>query len=239
MKECLLEGNCIKIKDLVANLWREPRCLADDWVNRNLETQALYGDKVSILEDFDDFAYVEVHGQEIYTVDSGWSLYKGYMQKKALGVLIDERTQVFQNLDAVSLAKKFLGSPYLWGGCSFPSKEKTQPLRGVDCSGLVHLVYRQLNRRLPRNAHDQFLRTKPARFDQMKPGDLLFSSSEGMSGRIDHVMMVSHNDHLIESVMKEGVVREISFKEKFGCMPKSDLSSQMIGDLAVHTHTIP
>ena len=47
----------------------------------------------------------------------------------------------------VATARKYLGVPYVWGG--------TDPDKGLDCSGLVQLVYKQLGVDLPRVSRDQ------------------------------------------------------------------------------------
>lgn len=46
----------------------------------------------------------------------------------------------------------FLGSPYLWGGCSSPAAHHPG---GVDCSGLVHLALRSQAIFIARDAKDQ------------------------------------------------------------------------------------
>src|SRR6185312_14049010 len=47
----------------------------------------------------------------------------------------------------VSEASKYLGVPYQWGG--------TDPSKGLDCSGLTQLVYKNLGIDLPRTASQQ------------------------------------------------------------------------------------
>lgn len=69
---------------------------------------------------------------------------------------------------AVSIASKYLGVPYVWGGTS-PS--------GFDCSGLVQYTYRQLGVSLPRTTYEQVNRGTPVSRSQLQPGDLVFFGS--------------------------------------------------------------
>ena len=65
----------------------------------------------------------------------------------------------------VARAQTYFGVPYVWGGSS-PT--------GVDCSGLVHLVYHDLGHDLPVRTADQMANygTPVSRAD-MQPGDLI------------------------------------------------------------------
>lgn len=68
--------------------------------------------------------------------------------------------------DVVDQARKYLGVPYLWGG--------TDPKRGLDCSGLVQLVYKKLGVSLPRVSQDQQNEGRSIpNLKQALPGDLL------------------------------------------------------------------
>ncbi len=67
---------------------------------------------------------------------------------------------------AVEVARRYLGVPYVFGG--------TNPATGLDCSGLVQLVYRQLGVQLPRTAQLQYNATARIPDDQLQPGDLVF-----------------------------------------------------------------
>src|ERR671933_1577510 len=67
---------------------------------------------------------------------------------------------------AIDVARRYLGVRYLFGG--------TDPAIGLDCSGLVQLVFRQLGTALPRTAQLQYEATARVTPDQLQPGDLVF-----------------------------------------------------------------
>lgn len=64
----------------------------------------------------------------------------------------------------VSIAKKYLGIPYVWGGST--------PSEGFDCSGLTSYVYKQAGLYIPRTASQQQAFMKKTTNPQ--PGDLVF-----------------------------------------------------------------
>jgi cell wall-associated NlpC family hydrolase len=68
--------------------------------------------------------------------------------------------------DAVAVARTYLGIRYVFGG--------TDPAVGLDCSGLVQLVYGRIGIKLPRTAQQQFDATSRVPPDQLQPGDLVF-----------------------------------------------------------------
>jgi cell wall-associated NlpC family hydrolase len=74
---------------------------------------------------------------------------------------------------AASIALRYLGVPYVYGGAS-PS--------GFDCSGLVMYVYAQLGISLPHYTVAQWNATQPISQSQMQPGDLVFFNGLGHVG---------------------------------------------------------
>lgn len=87
----------------------------------------------------------------------------------------------------VAEARKYLGVPYLWGG--------TDPKSGLDCSGFIQLVYKQLGFELPRVSYQQATAGRPvAGLANAQPGDILAFNSP-----VDHVAIYIGNNKMIEA----------------------------------------
>jgi soluble lytic murein transglycosylase-like protein len=87
--------------------------------------------------------------------------------------------------DVVTSAKKYLGTPYVFGS--------TDPKRGLDCSALVQRAYADLGIRLPRLARQQAEAGRPvASLAEAKPGDIL-----AFDRPVDHVAIYLGNNKMI------------------------------------------
>jgi cell wall-associated NlpC family hydrolase/regulator of replication initiation timing len=75
--------------------------------------------------------------------------------------------------EAATIAMRYLGVPYVWGGAT-PA--------GLDCSGLVMYVFAQLGISLPHYAAAQYGFGSPVPADQLQPGDLVFFDGLGHVG---------------------------------------------------------
>ncbi|UWZ40707.1 transglycosylase SLT domain-containing protein [Dactylosporangium roseum] len=97
--------------------------------------------------------------------------------------------------DVVSTARKYLGTPYVFGG--------NTPERGLDCSGLVQRVYADLGVGLPRVARDQARAgTAVASLAQARPGDLLAFGSP-----VDHIGIYAGGGRMIVAPHSGDVVK--------------------------------
>lgn len=93
--------------------------------------------------------------------------------------------------DVVTEAKKYLGVPYVWGGTS-PD--------GVDCSGLVQLVYKKFGIDLPRVSYQQAEAGTPvASMAEAQPGDLIAWDNSSRNNGVDHIAIYAGDGKMIEA----------------------------------------
>lgn len=82
-------------------------------------------------------------------------------------------------VDIINFAKKFLGTPYVWGGNSLTG--------GVDCSGLVQQVYKNFGINVSRTTFTQIGEGKAVGMNELQVGDMIFfDTDKGVKGP-DHV----------------------------------------------------
>lgn len=121
----------------------------------------------------------------------------GWCQKSHFGEFPN-----FNRENIVSLAKRFLGIPYFWGG---------RTPKGFDCSGLIQTVFGLLGKQLRRDAvmqHEDIKKISDNPFDAQK-GDLYFFGDDKIN--VDHVGIALGNGKIIHS---RGMVKINSFDKK-------------------------
>lgn len=151
----------------VAPVWREPTGSGRD----DRVTEVLAGEPVIVTgARSDGRVAVVVPWQPSALAEDG---YPGWVAAEDLGaevaalpaLAVDPAVLARDSEDPVELARRLLGTPYVWGGLS---------PQGIDCSGLVHLVQRTLGRVVPRDARDQAAALPAVALDDVRRGDLYF-----------------------------------------------------------------
>ena len=91
----------------------------------------------------------------------------------------------------VDIAKTMLGTPYVWGG--------NTPGQGLDCSGFVQQVYKQMGINLPRLSAAQARAGKRVGLDQLQVGDLVGWDNSSRNNGADHIAIYIGNGQIIEA----------------------------------------
>ncbi|HAH08279.1 MAG TPA: hypothetical protein DCM05_17425 [Elusimicrobia bacterium] len=131
--------------------------------------------------------------------------------------------------EILETAALFLGDLYVWGG---RSSMQRRPGWGVDCSGLANLSYRSVGVAIPRDADDQSRRARRLRREELQPGDLVFLSVDESAGRVDHVMLYTGGEGLLESRSSSGKTLRTTFTERFGAPLSALESGSVVVDLS-------
>ena len=107
--------------------------------------------------------------------------------------------------DAVDLAARLIGRPYVWGA---------EGPREFDCSGLTQYVYEQVGVDLPRQAIQQS-RAGDAAGRRLQRGDLLFFSTDTRRSLVTHVGLYEGNGVMIDASKRHGRVRRDDLSDQY------------------------
>ncbi|MBK6938056.1 MAG: C40 family peptidase [Chitinophagaceae bacterium] len=127
----------------------------------------------------------------------------GKLQYKFEGQFFEADKQLADEELLKQLIKPWMNAPYLWGG---------RTLLGVDCSGLVQVIYKLMGINLPRDAWQQAQGGKAVKkFSELQPGDLVFFDNKE---DIVHVGIYLGEDKIVhaagkvrvDDINKKGVV---------------------------------
>lgn len=98
----------------------------------------------------------------------------------------------------VEYGKKFIGTPYVWGGTNLRS--------GVDCSGFTQGIYKEFDININRTSNMQVLNGRPISKQELKTGDLIFFDTNGVNrGEISHVGIYAGDGEFIHSNSSRGI----------------------------------
>ncbi|MGL5329500.1 MAG: SH3 domain-containing protein [Peptostreptococcaceae bacterium] len=142
------------------------------------------GDKVDILASSNSWYKVKLSNGKI-----GWCS-STYITIGAIPPTEDSSGNSSKVDAVINLAMKQIGKPYVWGATGPDS---------FDCSGLTSYVYKHgANYNLPRTSTEQAKVGKTVSKSDLKPGDLIFSSTNG-TGNVSHVGIYIGNNEMIHA----------------------------------------
>ena len=99
-----------------------------------------------------------------------------------------------------------VGAEYKWGG--------NNPKEGMDCSGLVTYVVSKVSQHnLPHHAATIALMTRPIKFNELAPGDLVFFNT--MKRRHSHMGVYIGNNRFVHAPAPGQKVRIDSLKTRY------------------------
>lgn len=90
----------------------------------------------------------------------------------------------------IAEAKKWVGTPYVWGGSG--------PL-GFDCSGFTQYVMRKFGIELPRVSYQQASGGTRVGLDELRPGDLVAWDNSSRNNGADHIGIYIGNGQVIHA----------------------------------------
>ena len=198
----LLFGETVKIFDRMKSWWliRSSGNGYEGWVDSNQITaleEALF-DKMEIERP----VYLanpclradSKNGSVLLSLGSRLPFYKNHgFEVGGIRYNFESIPEVYQGKksseELISLAKRYLGIPYLWGGRSY---------FGLDCSGFIEVVFHSCGYQLPRDSADQAQIGKTIGFiNEAQAGDLAFFDNE--EEQIVHVGILLSNTQVIHA----------------------------------------
>lgn len=121
-------------------------------------------------------------GMDATTPDGGSNFEQLFPKTGTVG---GKRERVMQ------LSRQIIGTPYVWGG--------SDPDSGVDCSGFVQWVFKQIGINLPRISAQQAQAGRRVGIGELQAGDLVGWNNSKRNNGADHIAIYLGNGQIIEA----------------------------------------
>lgn len=162
------------------------------------------GTKVEVLEDCKGWTKVNYKGQVGY-LGSSYLIAKPIENDKIDKPIIEKPDTNPEDVDVIDLAYEQIGKPYKYASVGPES---------FDCSGLIQYIFKEKGINLPRTSKSQSMYGKTVCYSELKPGDLVFSSTDG-SGKVSHVGIYIGNDEMIHAPKPGDVVKKAKINNAY------------------------
>lgn len=151
-------------------------------VYESVEPPPILSQNLTIDND-QDLNPISLYSSDVDTTDdveSPWKEPFGFVTQPISKKEKSTSSNVLDNV--VSLARKYVGTKYSWGGST--------PSTGFDCSGLIQYVYKKNGISLPRTTSElEKVGIEIPSLSEVQEGDLIFTPGSGSTGK--HVKLVS------------------------------------------------
>ena len=199
----ILFGEPVRIIELNEN-WTKIQTEVDKYDGIVDPKQLFPLDEKDYLKWLDNFEYLPNMNININTPIGKQFISRGSFVGKGLNFKIGnyafELSEKITNAKTNSLwniSQDYLNTPYLWGGkSSF----------GIDCSGLIQVIFRLHNIELPRDVSEQVKLGQEIAYDNKEEGDLAFFYNA--NNKITHVGIIGPKSTVIHA---SGYVRNDDF----------------------------
>jgi hypothetical protein len=130
---------------------------------------------------------------------------RGYIyEKDAVFIGRNENIPLGNRAAFVEHAMKFIGTKYLWGGCS---------TGGIDCSGLTYIAAKMNGKKIPRDSEPQSKTGGNIKLSEAIAGDQLFFAADNKKSKVTHTGIYLGEGNFIHSSNK-GVTIDNIYKSK-------------------------
>lgn len=134
--------------------------------------------------------------------------------------ITDPISQLRHNVVAEALKYSFPPPhPYVYGGTNLCDNWRNQSNCGVDCSSFVQTIYKRFNFNIPRTSRSQSVYEGGVKitdfgnnFSNLKPGDLVFYTSEGV---VSHVAMYIGDGKIVHAASSRTgvIIAKVDYKQ--------------------------
>jgi len=181
-REIVPNARFVKVKNLFANIYQDASISSHQPF-----LTVPFGTQLPVIKLSDNGSWIAL---QLADGKTGWV--------QSPDVILDPKPITMEEM--LALSHKFIGVPYLWGGVSS---------YGIDCSGFVQMLYKQMDVFLPRDTNIQVYWPgfEEIPLKKAKPGDILYF---GWDNKVSHTGIYLGKNQFINATIYGNPVVQIS-----------------------------